>query len=136
LRAGRQKILERNGDSARLWVVIDESVLYRQRGDANVMAQQLDHLLKMSERPRVDLQILPLNAGAHLAQAGSFQVLNRENQPENSPRKRNPPRLPFPKLPIGTRRTSGPNRTTTEEQGPEDADDDVDGEADEAEGDA
>lgn len=85
LRAGRQKILERNGDSARLWVVIDESVLYRQRGDANVMTQQLDHLLKMSERPRVDLQILPLNAGAHLAQAGSFQVLKFPSEMAGDP---------------------------------------------------
>lgn len=75
LRAGRQKILDRDDDPARLWAVIDESVLYRQRGGPDVMAEQLDHLVKMSELPRVDLQILPLDAGAHLAQAGSFQVL-------------------------------------------------------------
>lgn len=75
LRVGRQEILDREDDPARLWAVIDESVLYRQRGGPDVMAEQLDRLLKMSECPRVDLQILPLSAGAHLAQAGSFQVL-------------------------------------------------------------
>jgi transcriptional regulator with XRE-family HTH domain len=75
LRLGRQQILDRDDDPVRLWVVLDESVLYRRRGTPQAMAGQLQHLIDVSERPRVDLQVLPLDAGAHLGQSGSFTVL-------------------------------------------------------------
>lgn len=75
LRLGRQKILDREDDPVRLWVVLDEAVLYRQRGNPRVMAAQINHLLKLSERPRIDLQVLPRDAGAHLGQTGSFGIL-------------------------------------------------------------
>lgn len=75
LRLGRQRILDRADDPVRLWVVLDESVLHRRRGTPQVMAAQLEHLLAMSQRPRIDLQVLPLTAGAHVAQQGSFQLL-------------------------------------------------------------
>ncbi|GAB3288911.1 helix-turn-helix domain-containing protein [Parasphingorhabdus pacifica] len=75
LRVGRQRIFDREDDPVRLWTVIDEAVLTRLRGRTEVMTEQLDHLIKMSERPGVDVQILPRTAGAHLAQSGSFQIL-------------------------------------------------------------
>ncbi len=77
LRQGRQDVLEQGDDNekARVCAVLDESVLLRQRGTPEVMAQQLDRLLEMSEQPRVELLVLPLNAGAHVAQQGSFQIL-------------------------------------------------------------
>lgn len=75
VRMRRQRILDRDVDPARLWALIDELVLYRQRGDSAVMRAQIDHLITLSERRRIDLQILPRNAGAHLAQHGSFSVL-------------------------------------------------------------
>lgn len=76
LRMGRQRILDRDDDPVRLWTVLEESVLYRRRGDSAVMRAQLAHLLEMSERPRIDIQILPLDAGAHLAQqGGTFTVI-------------------------------------------------------------
>lgn len=77
LRMGRQTILERDdgGDPVRLWVVLDESVLYRRRSSPKVMAAQLQHLLQMADRPRIDIQVLPLEAGAHIAQQGSFHLL-------------------------------------------------------------
>ena len=75
LRLGRQQIFDRDDDPVRLWVVIDESVLHRQRGTPQVMAAQIQHLIDVSQRPRVDLQILPRDAGAHLGQQGTFQLL-------------------------------------------------------------
>ena len=75
LRLGRQQIFDRDDDPVRLWVVLDESVLYRQRGTPQVMATQIQHLIDVSQRPRVDLQVLPLDVGAHLAQQGSFNLL-------------------------------------------------------------
>lgn len=75
LRLGRQQILDRTDEPVRLWVVLDESVLYRRRGTPQVMAAQIEHLIEGSQRPRIDLQVLPLDAGAHVAQQGSFQLL-------------------------------------------------------------
>lgn len=76
LRIGRQRILDRDDDPVRLWSALDESVLYRKRGDSTVMREQLAHLLTMSERPRIDIQVLPLDAGAHIAQhGGTFTVM-------------------------------------------------------------
>lgn len=77
LRTGRQAILDRDDaeEAVRLWVVLDESVLYRPRGGPKAMAAQLNHLLTMAERPRIDIQVLPLDAGAHIAQHGGFHLL-------------------------------------------------------------
>lgn len=73
VRTTRQRILD---GSTRLWALIDEFALYRQRGTPQVMASQIDHLLAMSQRPRIDIQILPRDVGAHQAQQGpSFAVL-------------------------------------------------------------
>ncbi len=46
------------------WSGLDEVVLYRRTGDTAVMHEQLAHLLRMSERPRIDIQVLPLDAGS------------------------------------------------------------------------
>jgi transcriptional regulator with XRE-family HTH domain len=76
LRMGRQRIFARADDPVRLWTVLEESVLYRKRGDSTVMRAQLAHLLEMAERPRIDIQVLPLGAGAHIAQqGGTFTVI-------------------------------------------------------------
>jgi transcriptional regulator with XRE-family HTH domain len=76
LRCGRQEIFERVDDPVRLWVVLDESVLHRHRGSTHIMRGQLEHLLTMSERPRINIQVLPLDAGAHTAeQGGTFTML-------------------------------------------------------------
>lgn len=73
VRTTRQRILD---GTARLWALIDESALYRQRGKPQVMTGQLDHLIEMSQRPRIDLQVLPRDVGAHQAQQGApFSVL-------------------------------------------------------------
>ncbi|MGH3504435.1 MAG: helix-turn-helix domain-containing protein [Nocardioidaceae bacterium] len=80
LRTGRQHILTRTDEPVRLWAVLDESVLRRPRGAPAVMTEQIDHLLQLSERPRIDVQVLPMDAGAHVAQQGSFQVLKFPNE--------------------------------------------------------
>jgi hypothetical protein len=75
LRLGRQRVLDREDEPLRLWAVLDESVLYRRRGTPEVMAAQLEHLLEMSAKPRVDLQVLPLTAGTHQAHQGTFDLM-------------------------------------------------------------
>ncbi|MFI7672599.1 helix-turn-helix transcriptional regulator [Actinophytocola sp. NPDC049390] len=86
LRLGRQQILDRAEDPVHLWTVLDESVLYRQRGDAKAMRDQLKHLLEMSKRPRTDIQVLPFEAGATPAQdGGTFTVMTFPPEMENDP---------------------------------------------------
>jgi transcriptional regulator with XRE-family HTH domain len=56
--------------------VLDEGALRRQVGGPDVMADQISHLIEIANRPNVHLQILPFNAGAHIAMAGSFTLLH------------------------------------------------------------
>lgn len=52
--------------------VIDEAAL--RRGAPSVMKPQLDHLVRMAERPNVMVHVLPLDAGLHPGQAGPFVI--------------------------------------------------------------
>ncbi|ASU79819.1 XRE family transcriptional regulator [Actinopolyspora erythraea] len=79
LRMQRQKLL--NGPNApRLWIVIDESVLHRPIGGLDVMRQQLDHLLEMTKRSTITLQVVPYRLSGYAAE-GSFSML-RFAEPE------------------------------------------------------
>ncbi|MEU5364283.1 helix-turn-helix transcriptional regulator [Streptomyces sp. NPDC005925] len=60
LRMRRAQLLSRE-DAPQLWAVIDESVLWRVLGSPEVMREQLDHLVKMAQRPHVTLQVVPLS---------------------------------------------------------------------------
>jgi transcriptional regulator with XRE-family HTH domain len=63
LRKERQRQLD-TPEAPRLWAVIDESVLMRTVGGTHVMREQLLHLVGMMERPRVTLQVAPLEVTA------------------------------------------------------------------------
>lgn len=86
VRLRRQQILDRDTDPVRLWIVLDESVLYRPHGGAAVMRGQLNHLLEQSKRPGIDVQILPYDAGPTPAQqGGSFTVMKFPAAMEGDP---------------------------------------------------
>jgi len=69
----RQQVLRRD-PPLQLKVVLDESVLRRQRGDHSVMREQLQRLAEASDLPNVTVQILPLNRPHRLA-VESFTIL-------------------------------------------------------------
>jgi DNA-binding CsgD family transcriptional regulator len=70
----RQEILTRPSPP-RLWVVMDETVLRWPVGGAEVMRQQVDHLIEVGRLPHVTLQIMPFAAGPHPAmRAGAFDL--------------------------------------------------------------
>lgn len=74
LRMERQKYLL--SDSAPdFHVVLDEAALRRPYGDREVMRGQLQHLIKVSERPNVRLQVMPFSFGGHAGESGAFTVL-------------------------------------------------------------
>ncbi len=74
LRLARQSVLTRE-DPPSLWAVLDEAVLRRPIGGASAMRTQLKHLIEMSQRPNVTVQIVPFKAGGHAAAGGPFSVL-------------------------------------------------------------
>ncbi|MFB7763646.1 DUF397 domain-containing protein [Streptomyces xiamenensis] len=75
-RMRRQEILDRQPEF-RLWVVLDEAVLHRAVGGPQVMAAQIEHLMDLAQRPTIDIQVLPLGAGATAAGTGHFVILGR-----------------------------------------------------------
>lgn len=80
MRLRRQEILSRAAAPI-VWVVIDENALRRPVGGPAVLRNQIEHLLRVSERPNVKIQILPYSVGGHPAAGGSFSIL-RFPEPE------------------------------------------------------
>lgn len=74
LRRARQAILDRT-DPPKLQMVLDEALLRRSIGGSAVMRAQLRHLIEMSQRPNITLQVVPFKAGGHAAAGGSFSLL-------------------------------------------------------------
>ncbi|NIY65633.1 helix-turn-helix domain-containing protein [Streptomyces malaysiensis] len=58
LRMVRQEILTHE-DAPRLWCVVDEGTLRREWGGQAVLREQLEHLLRIVELPRVSIQVAP-----------------------------------------------------------------------------
>ncbi|MFF3291547.1 helix-turn-helix transcriptional regulator [Streptomyces sp. NPDC003023] len=71
MRMQRQRILD-EVSPPRICVIEGEAALRSQVGGRTVMGQQLDCLVKAAERPNVDIQVLPLAAGAHVGLVGAF----------------------------------------------------------------
>ncbi|MGV4885534.1 helix-turn-helix domain-containing protein [Streptomyces viridosporus] len=80
-RVERQRILEREQPPL-AWVVLDEAVLHRPIGGAEVMRRQLAHLLEFTGHRWVHVQVLPNKAGEHASLAGSFNLLRFEDDPD------------------------------------------------------
>lgn len=78
VRLERQGLLRRRLPKAPIFAsMLAEALLFKQIGSAAVMAEQLRHLLALSELPNVSIRILPLSSGAHYgALAGTFMMLD------------------------------------------------------------
>lgn len=73
LRMKRQRILY-DARPASLWAVIDEAALRRQVGGPATMRAQLEHLIDLSARQNITIQVLPFRAGAHAAAGGPITL--------------------------------------------------------------
>ena len=74
LRIRRQKVLDTPGGPT-LWAVVDEAALRRPLAGPDLSRAQLDHLIELSERPNVKLQIASFHFGGHAAAGGPFTIL-------------------------------------------------------------
>jgi hypothetical protein len=79
-RIERQSIFLRP-DPPSLWAVLDEGVLHRCIGGLKVMHDQLMHLLEVSDRSKIRVQVVPTGVGAHVGLLGAFSMATFENAP-------------------------------------------------------
>lgn len=75
LRMERQKYLV-SENAPDFHIVLDEAALRRPYGDREVMRGQLQHLVEISERSNVRLQIMPFSFGGHSGEGGAFTILS------------------------------------------------------------
>ncbi|MBK0375399.1 helix-turn-helix domain-containing protein [Streptomyces sp. RB110-1] len=74
LRLERQKALV-SERAPTFHAVLDEAALRRPYGERELMRAQLRHLIDMSERPNITLQVIPFSHGGHAGESGSFTML-------------------------------------------------------------
>jgi transcriptional regulator with XRE-family HTH domain len=72
-RLARQEILA-SDDPPMIYLLMDESVLYRPVASPAVMYAQLQHLAELATWPRISIQIVPYSAGGHIGLAGNFVI--------------------------------------------------------------
>ncbi|MFJ7152220.1 helix-turn-helix domain-containing protein [Streptomyces sp. NPDC100445] len=75
LRLERQKYLLSDA-GPEFHIVLDEAALRRPYGDREVMRGQLQHLIDISARPNVRLQVMPFGFGGHSGESGAFTILS------------------------------------------------------------
>jgi transcriptional regulator with XRE-family HTH domain len=76
-RLQRQDILTRESPP-HLWVVIDEGVLHRSIGNPKTMLDQLWQLARMTDRPKVSIQVIPSGAGERTGLLGAFTIADHD----------------------------------------------------------
>ncbi|MEU4163415.1 helix-turn-helix transcriptional regulator [Actinoplanes sp. NPDC026670] len=79
VRMERQKLITEG--RLRLAAVMDEAVLHRQIGGAEVMHEQLSAMLAAARLRNVTLQVIPFREGAYASMLSSFAILNFPNNP-------------------------------------------------------
>jgi hypothetical protein len=76
----RQSLID-GPDAPQVIAVLDESVLYRLIGTPATMVSQIDHLLEMSQRPNVTIQVAR-GKGAYWGLVGSFDIASGSKIPD------------------------------------------------------
>ncbi len=83
LRERRKEILNR-AQPPRIWAIIGEAALAQRVGGDDVMRDQTQHLLDLSQLPHVSIRVLPFSAGAHVGLSGGFVVMSFDDTLEGS----------------------------------------------------
>ncbi|MFP3991821.1 helix-turn-helix transcriptional regulator [Streptomyces sp. E11-3] len=84
VRMRRQDRINAEESPLRLWAVLDEAALRRTVGDRQVMIDQLDHLVEVSQLPHVTVQVMPFTMGAHPGVNGQYAVLEFPDAADSS----------------------------------------------------
>jgi transcriptional regulator with XRE-family HTH domain len=78
-RMERQTIFDRP-EPPSLWVIIDETVLHRCIGSAKIMYDQLMHLTDVADKPKITIQVVPGDVGAHVGLLGAFATASVDGE--------------------------------------------------------
>jgi transcriptional regulator with XRE-family HTH domain len=70
----RQMVLT-NEHPPRFWSILDEAVLHRVVGGPAVMKAQLEHLIEVSKRAGITIQVIPYEVGAHPGLDSIFSIV-------------------------------------------------------------
>ncbi|MFI1736592.1 Scr1 family TA system antitoxin-like transcriptional regulator [Streptomyces sioyaensis] len=65
----------------RCWFILDEAVLRRRVGSADVMRHQMMSLIERGTSPHVTIQVLPYDAGEHAEMGGSLTLYTLPDEP-------------------------------------------------------
>ncbi|MET8169850.1 helix-turn-helix domain-containing protein [Streptomyces sp. NPDC057456] len=84
VRLRRQERISTADNPLRLWAVLDEAALRREVGNRQVMIEQLDYLLEMSQLPHVTVQLIPFTMGAHPGVSGQYAILEFPDAADSS----------------------------------------------------
>ncbi|MEU8435772.1 helix-turn-helix transcriptional regulator [Streptomyces sp. NPDC029216] len=79
-RLERSKILD-NPVTPTVWALIDEAVLRRPVGGHKVMAEQIQHIVNLTERGRIRTHVLPISLGLYPLLEGMLSLMWFEDQP-------------------------------------------------------
>jgi hypothetical protein len=80
-RLARQERLTSADNPIHVYQVIEEAALRRIIGDAEMMREQLAHLLEVGKQSNVSLQVVPYRAAAHAALDGAFLLMAFDGYP-------------------------------------------------------
>lgn len=64
-----------------VWAIVDESVLRRVAGSPDIMAEQIMHLVRLVDRRRIRLHVLPLGSGIYPLLQGMVSLMWFDDQP-------------------------------------------------------
>ncbi|MEU1691010.1 MULTISPECIES: helix-turn-helix domain-containing protein [Streptomyces] len=84
VRLRRQSRITAETDPLRLWVVLDEASLRRVVGSRQVMREQLEHVMELSQQPHITVQVLPFEVGAHSGINGQYSILEFADAADSS----------------------------------------------------
>ncbi|MBL3669358.1 helix-turn-helix domain-containing protein [Streptomyces sp. M2CJ-2] len=84
VRLRRQGRITADKDPLRLWVVLDEASLHRVVGSRQVMREQLEHVMELSQLPHITVQVLPFEVGAHSGINGQYSILEFADAADSS----------------------------------------------------
>ncbi|WP_156727097.1 helix-turn-helix domain-containing protein [Streptomyces apocyni] len=84
VRMRRQDRINAPESPLRLWAVLDEAALRRVVGGRQLMIEQLEHLVEVSQLPHVTVQVMPFTMGAHPGVNGQYAVLEFPDAADSS----------------------------------------------------
>ncbi len=82
LRLARGERLLSRAPQVQVTVVLGEGALRCQVGGPGVMAEQADHLRRLSAEGLAEIRVLPFAVGAHPAMVGPFMILGVDGDPD------------------------------------------------------